>query len=112
MNERAPSSPSSPLSGMRRREMLRCLSGGIGSVALAGILDALAIREARAESGHYRGAALPRKAKHVICLFMAGGPSQLDLFDPKPMLARYAGQRPHAVDLRTERSTGGILPSS
>jgi len=91
--------------------MLRCLSGGIGAVALGGILDALAIREARAEPGRYKSTALPRKAKHVICLFMAGGPSQLDLFDPKPKLARYAGRRPHGADLRTERSTGGILPS-
>lgn len=83
----------------------------MGSIALAGVLDALSIREARAESGRYAGPALPRRAKHVICLFMAGGPSQLDLFDPKPNLARYAGQRPRAVNLRTERSTGGLLPS-
>lgn len=94
-----------------RREMLRQLGAGMGSIALAGVLDALSIREARAESGRYAGPALPRRAKHVICLFMAGGPSQLDLFDPKPNLARYAGQRPRAVNLRTERSTGGLLPS-
>jgi hypothetical protein len=111
MNDGEPCCPSSSASGLRRREMLRCLSAGIGSVALAGIFDALRIPEARAESGRYKGVALPRKAKHVICLFMAGGPSQLDLFDPKPKLARYAGQRPSAVDVRTERSTGGILPS-
>src|SRR4029078_3339267 len=111
MKDREPCCPSSSPSGLRRREMLRCLSAGIGSVALAGILDALSIRDARAESGRYRGPALPRKAKHVICLFMAGGPSQIDLFDPKPKLARYAGRRPRAVDVRTERSTGGILPS-
>lgn len=94
-----------------RREMLRQLGAGMGSIALAGVLDALSIREARAESGRYAGPALPRRARHVICLFMAGGPSQLDLFDPKPNLARYAGQRPRAVNLRTERSTGGLLPS-
>jgi hypothetical protein len=111
MNERKPCCPIPSLSGMRRREMLGYLGGGMGSIALAGILQSLSIREARAEAGRYAGAALPRRAKHVICLFMAGGPSQLDLFDPKPMLAKYAGQRPRAVDLRTERSTGGILPS-
>lgn len=33
------------------------------------------------------------------------------MFDPKPALAKYQGQRPTAVDLRTERSTGGLLPS-
>jgi hypothetical protein len=96
---------------MGRREMLGHLGNGMGSLALAGILQALSIREARAEAGHYAGVALPRRARHVICLFMAGGPSQLDLFDPKPLLAKYAGQRPSAVDLRTERSTGGLLPS-
>ena len=61
--------------------------------------------------GRYAGPALPAKAKHVIMLFMNGGPSQLDMFDPKPALVKYAGQRPSAVDLRTERTTGGLLPS-
>src|SRR5262249_7812821 len=51
------------------------------------------------------------KAKHNIVLFMPGGPSQIDLFDPKPALRQYAGQRPAAVSLRTERTTGGLLPS-
>jgi Protein of unknown function (DUF1501) len=53
----------------------------------------------------------PAKAKHNIVLFMPGGPSQLDLFDPKPALEKYAGQRPPAANLRTERTTGGLLPS-
>ena len=35
----------------------------------------------------------------------------MDLFDPKPALAKYAGQRPDAVNLRTERTTGGLYPS-
>jgi hypothetical protein len=42
---------------------------------------------------------------------MAGGPSHLDTFDPKPALAEHAGKRPGSADLRTERITGGILPS-
>src|SRR2546423_2503432 len=53
----------------------------------------------------------PPKAKHNIVLFMVGGPSQLDMFDPKPALLKYQGQRPSSVDLRTERTTGGLLPS-
>ena len=36
----------------------------------------------------------PAKAKHNIVLFMVGGPSQLDMFDPKPALLKYQGQRP------------------
>jgi hypothetical protein len=51
------------------------------------------------------------KAKHVIFLFMTGGPSHMDMFDPKPALLKYQGQRPDSVDLRTERMTGGLLPS-
>ena len=51
------------------------------------------------------------KAKHLIFLFMTGGPSHMDLLDPKPALKAYAGQRPDSVDLRTERMTGGLLPS-
>ncbi len=102
----------SSLAGLSRRAMLQSLCGGMGSVGLAGILQALTLQEARgAAPGRYAGPVLPQKAKHVICLFMAGGPSQLDLFDPKPALAKSAGQRPRAVDIRTERSTGGILPS-
>ena len=105
-----PFGPAGP--GVSRREMIQSLCGGIGSIGLAGLLQNLSIEGVSAAGlGRYTGPALPQKAKHVICLFMAGGPSQLDMFDPKPDLVKWAGQRPGAVDLRTERSTGGILPS-
>jgi len=42
---------------------------------------------------------------------MNGGPFQGDLFDPKPALQKYAGQKPKGADLLTERPTGGLLPS-
>jgi hypothetical protein len=63
------------------------------------------------------GASLPGphfapRAKRVIHLFMNGGPFQADLFDPKPALEKYAGQRPEGANLRTERPTGGLLPSA
>jgi hypothetical protein len=97
---------------LSRREMILSLCGGIGSVGLASLLQNLSVESLSAAGlGHYNGPPLPQRAKHVICLFMAGGPSQLDMFDPKPDLVKWAGQRPGAVDLRTERSTGGILPS-
>jgi hypothetical protein len=51
------------------------------------------------------------KARRVIFLLMAGGPSHLDMLDPKPAIAKHAGQRPDGVALRTERVTGGLLPS-
>lgn len=90
-----------------RRAMLRQLFGGMGSTALAGML---AGEQARA-AGRYSGPRTPGKAKRVIALWLTGGPSQVDLFDPKPALVKYQGQRPGAVDVRTERQTGGLLPS-
>ena len=44
-------------------------------------------------------------------IYLNGGPSHVDMFDPKPALFKYAGQRPSSVDLRTERVTAGLLPS-
>lgn len=53
---------------------------------------------------------LPAKAKRVIFLFMNGGPSQVDTFDPKPMLTKYHGQ-PIPLQLPTERKTGAAFGS-
>src|SRR5436190_831919 len=90
-----------------RRAMLRSVGAGLGSVALCSLLaDEQAQASVPSAAPHFS----PR-AKHSIVLFMPGGPSQVDLFDPKPALRRYAGQRPDAVNLRTERTTGGLLPS-
>jgi hypothetical protein len=50
------------------------------------------------------------KAKRVIHLFMNGGPSQVDTFDPKPMLDKYHGQ-PLPASLKTERKTGAAYRS-
>jgi hypothetical protein len=88
--------------------MIRSLGAGLGSVALYGLL---ADEQARAATSQVPAPHLPARAKHNIVLFMTGGPSQLDLFDPKPVLARHAGERPESVNLRTERVTGGLLPS-
>ena len=92
-----------------RRKLIQSMCGGLGSVGLAGLLADQQL--GAAPLGHYTGPKLPAKAKHVIFLFMAGGPSQLDMFDPKPMLKKYEGQRPDSVNLRTERQTGGLMPS-
>src|SRR5260370_6885012 len=51
------------------------------------------------------------KAKHVIFLFLNGGPSQVDTFDPKPMLSKYSGQPLPSGNLKTERKTGNLLKS-
>src|SRR5271168_4824154 len=92
-----------------RRTLLQSLCGGLGTVGLTGLF---AGEQARAAGlGHYTGPRTPGKAKHVISLFMAGGPSHVDMFDPKPLLVKHKGERPNSVDLRTERQTGGLLPS-
>ncbi len=93
-----------------RREMIQTLFGGIGSLGLAAVLGNNNAQGA-VELGKYAGPRTPGKAKHVISLFLSGGPSHVDTFDPKPGLVKYQGQRPGAVDLRTERQTGGLMPS-
>ena len=64
-----------------RRDFFRRCAGGLGTIALAHLLDAESLRRP-----HF-----PAKAKNVIFLFMEGGPSQLDLFDPKPALQKWHG---------------------
>ncbi len=91
-----------------RRAFLGQLGAGVGLLGLSGYLSQAVAAESGVAPGRPHFA--PR-AKRVIFLFMAGGPSHLDLFDPKPALTKYAGQRPPAADLRTERVTGGLLPS-
>lgn len=76
-----------------RRDMLSRAGAGFGSLALAGMLAESAQVQAAVES-----VSAPKKphlftrAKSVIFLFMEGGPSQMDTFDPKPELNRLAGQ--------------------
>jgi hypothetical protein len=93
--------------------MLRQMGAGMGSIGLAAMLAA---REPSIEVSEHPLAPRPPhfapRAKRVIQLFMAGGPSHLDTFDYKPDLAKYAGQRPKEVDIRTLRKTnGGLFPS-
>ena len=94
---------------LTRRGMIQSLCGGLGAVGLTALLGEG--QASAAAIGHYSGPHMPAKAKNVIFLFMAGGPSQLDMFDPKPTLLTHQGQRPDSVNLRTERQTGGLLPS-
>src|SRR5213082_2028829 len=53
----------------------------------------------------------PGKAKRVIHLFMNGGPSHVDTFDPKPLLQKLAGKPLPMTNLPTERKTGAAFPS-
>jgi hypothetical protein len=87
---------------------------GLGMLGLAGVL---------ADDGRLSGASpdvtplapkkphFPGKARRVVHLFMNGGPSHVDTFDPKPLLDKYHGKPLSAPNLRTERKTAGALRS-
>ncbi len=85
--------PFIPLSPLSRRELLQRVGTGMGMLGLASVLADEAPR-----------------AKHVIHLFMNGGPSQVDTFDPKPALEKHHGQATPAA-LKTERRTGNLMRS-
>lgn len=84
-----------------RRQFLHRSGMGFGSLALAQLVAS----ESRA------GIHFPGKAKSVIHVFLNGGMSQVDTFDPKPELARRGGQMLPFDNLQTERKTGVALPS-
>lgn len=91
-----------------RRQMLRESAAIPGMLGATAYLSQQSLAESSADSS---GCHFAPRAKRVIHLFMNGGPFQADLFDPKPALTKYAGQRPEGADLVTERPTGGLLPS-
>ena len=76
---------------VNRRDFLVRAGGGFGAIALAGLMHDERTQaradESVARRPHFWGA-----AKNVIFLFMDGGPSHLDLFDPKPLVNTYAGK--------------------
>ena len=82
-----------PLSpGLARRQFLTRTSGGLGAAALAGLLQDHLVADGSGRPGHLAAKHFPARAKRVIYLFMAGGPSHIDTFDPKPKLAALNGQ--------------------
>ncbi|MFO0816447.1 MAG: DUF1501 domain-containing protein [Pirellulales bacterium] len=82
---------------LTRRSLFRTTAAGLAQVALASLLNP---RGASGETHH-----APR-AKRVISLFMHGGPSQLELFDPKPGLKKLQGEDLPESIRRTQRLTG------
>ncbi len=72
-----------------RRDWLRSAALGFGGVAASSLL---------ADAGPHH----PATATSVIFLYMDGGPSQIDTFDPKPLLAKYDGRDPYKVLARVE----------
>ena len=73
-----------------RRDFLRSAGGGFGALALSAL--AAAEEKASADPLGPKEPQFPAKAKAVIFLFMEGGPSHVDLFDPKPELTKQHGK--------------------
>src|SRR6266849_3408897 len=94
---------------MTRRNALRTIGSGFGMLGLGGILGAAEL--SRGNPLEVRPPHFAPKAKQVIFLFLNGGPSQVDTFDPKPMLTKYDGKPIPSGNLKTERKTGNLFAS-
>jgi len=106
-----------PVSPFSRRELLSRCGVGMGMLGLTQLMGQSGLLTAHAKGADGLNPLSPKKphfaakAKHVIHLFANGGPSQVDTFDPKPALLKYAGKALPATNLKTERRTGAAFPS-
>lgn len=90
-----------------RRDALRTMGSGFGMLALAALAKGAESRSPLASKAPH----FAPRAKRVIFLFLNGGPSQVDTFDPKPLLTKHHGQPMPTPNLKTERKTGNLLRS-
>ncbi|MEL6897681.1 MAG: DUF1501 domain-containing protein [Planctomycetota bacterium] len=106
MSPRLPANPS-------RRTLLRTLGMGFGAIAAAELLGADASLSPSSDGTviSHQPMQFPATAKHVIHVFLNGGPSHVDTFDEKPALEKFAGKTAPGGNLKTERPTGVVLPS-
>ena len=101
--------PCNPLHATTRRHFFRDCGVGLGKIALASLLCNAQQARAEATVNSSKNPLAPRpphfapKVKSVIYLFMAGAPSQLDLFDYKPTLAKHEGKPIPAEIVRDQR---------
>ncbi|HEY8747400.1 MAG TPA: DUF1501 domain-containing protein [Tepidisphaeraceae bacterium] len=111
---------SAEAASFNRRQFLGKCGMGMGGLALAQMMGGLGMLTADTASAQnamslnplaVKPSPLPASAKRVIHLFMNGGPSHVDTFDPKPLLEKYAGKTLPIANLRTERKTGAAMPS-
>ena len=88
-----------------RRTLLKKVGLGLPALGLVSLMEEDAAGQAK-QPPHFQA-----RAKHVVHLFMNGGPSQVDTFDPKPELAKWHGKDIGSLSLRTERRTGAPMQS-
>ncbi len=96
-----------------RRTLLQRVGTGLGVIGLAGLLKDDGLLGAETKAVNPLAPKPPHfapKAKRIIHLFMNGGPSQVDTFDPKPGLTRYDGQKPPA-SIMIERNSTTLMKS-
>src|SRR5262247_2514771 len=92
---------------MTRRETLAMAGCGFGWLGLQGAVFAAGERGPLAvKRPHF-----PAKAKRVIFLFLNGGMSQVDTFDPKPMLIKHDGEPMPGPKIKTDRASGNLMRS-
>jgi hypothetical protein len=102
--------------GRTRREFLWQAGGGFAGLALIDLLTEGGFFAGKAHAQGAVGATparIPAKAKHCVFLFMNGGPSQVDTFDPKPALTKMHGQ-PYIGDAKVGsngRAVGHLMQS-
>src|SRR5437762_2046090 len=100
---------------LTRRDALCKIGNGFGMLAFASLVGESIARAAGPfqQDGTLDPRRLdhPARAKRVIFLFMNGGLSQVDSFDPKPMLDKYHGQPLPGGAIATERKTGALMKS-
>jgi hypothetical protein len=98
-----------------RRDVLRGAAQGFGAIALQAMLSRQGFATPRVNPLAAKAQHFPAEAKSVIFLFMVGAPSPIDLFDPKPLLKKVAGQKlPESFGKVTSQFTNGddpLLPS-
>lgn len=90
-----------------RRQWLHAATGGFGSLALAALWQELARAAPASDPLAPRAPHFPARAKRVIFIFLNGGPSHLDMFDPKPALQKLHGQPLPASFKKSLGSRGG-----
>src|SRR6516164_9098527 len=99
--------------GLSRREVLCKIGGGFGMLGLASVFAEAATLSGRATNPLApRSPHFPPRARRLVFLFMNGGPSHVDTFDPKPALVKYQGKPlPNTMIKTSRKKVGNLMPS-